>query len=63
MFNRPKKNVSELVKVDALKNYMQCGSFSVVGLQILSICFDSGNEIAALSSNSTLNPGEKACQN
>ena len=33
-----------------------------MGLPILSICPDSGNEFAALSSNSTLYPREKVCQ-
>ena len=35
---------------------------TVIGLPILSICPDSGNDFASLSSNSTLYRREKVCQ-
>ena len=72
VLNSAKKNFSECVKVEALRNCIDkrwspficiMALSNVVGLPILSIFPDSGDEFAVLLSNATLYPGAKACEN
>ena len=60
------------MKVEALKHCIDYGwsTFpciralsNVLGLPVLSVSPDSGDEYAALLNNSTLYPREKACEN
>ena len=70
--NSAKNNFSECVKVEALRNCIEkrwspficiMALSNVVGLPILSIYPDSGDEFAVLLSNATLYPRGKTCEN
>ena len=72
MLNSAKRNSSKYAKVEAPKHCIdkKWSTFAcnralsnVLGLPVLSVSPESGDGFAALLSNSTLYPREKACEN